>query len=501
MTALRAVAAVICAVFTLMSNPVDLLTRLAPEQKSQLNRLARIELARRAAKEKDILAWGKALFPNKFPLPFCDMHRYFVEIRHKNFTSVEAPRGHAKTTIRCFLIPIFQALEEPDTFKHYLNVQATDEKSLAVNRSIKTEFEENRELIALYGDQRSERWTDAQFAIKRGPVFTARSAGQSIRGIHWKNLRPDWIAVDDLYNTEDDANNPDSTQKKNDWFWGTLYNSRAKGQYTVVGVQGTAVNKYDLMELLKQDKTCESRSFKAIPNMAARTILWPELNSYESLMIDQERMGSLIFSREFQNERRDETTCIVKQSWLDGWEFDPATLRFDQTEKIIAVKLGVDPSIGESHESDATGVALVYKTKAADGPGNRFYIMGLWNERISLNERILLLDRIRQAQPSGRQITQAPIEAIAGFKDFCAEVKRRTNLPVREIAMVKDKISVLESRSHYFENHKVKINKNISKNLRDMLLYQLTTNYPKHDDLRDAVLLTLEEDTGWGWVG
>ena len=83
---------------------------LTDEQGYALGRMARIELAKRYAKEKNILGWGKTLFPEKFPLPFCkELHEYFVEVRIEPFTSTEAPRNHSKTTIRCFLIPLFHA--------------------------------------------------------------------------------------------------------------------------------------------------------------------------------------------------------------------------------------------------------------------------------------------------------------------------------------------------------------------------------------------------------
>ncbi len=61
---------------------------------------------------------------------------------------------------------------------------------------------------------------------------------------------------------------------------------------------------------------------------------------------------------------------------------------------------------------------------------------------------------------------------------------------------MKDKISNIESKSHYFENHKVHINRRLGDkvtkdglNLKDAIVYQLTTNYPQHDDLRDSLLL------------
>jgi len=161
---------------------------------------------------------------------------------------------------------------------------------------------------------------------------------------------------------------------------------------------------------------------------------------------------------------------------------------------LVESRLGCDPSIGKNMQDDFTGVALVRKIKEVDASGNSYYIEELWNEHLSLNKRVNLLEKISQDQPAGLPLNRVIIEGVAGFKDFVAEVKRRTNLPVREANATKDKISHLESKSHYFENGKVFLSNKIPRRLRDMLVHQLTTNYPKKDDLRDALLLTLDDN-------
>ena len=99
------------------------------------------------------------------------------------------------------------------------------------------------------------------------------------------------------------------------------------------------------------------------------------------------------------------------------------------------------------------------------------------------------------------KVNKVRIESIAGFKDFTAEVIRRTNLPVDEIDHVKDKITNLQNKSHFFENGKVFINKNIDPVKKDKLINQLTTNHPKNDDIRDAVLLCIDEEGGqWAFI-
>jgi uncharacterized protein YeeX (DUF496 family) len=449
-----------------------------------------IDLIRREAKDKNILAWGKLLFPEKFNLPFCsELHGYFVETRHELFLNTEAPRNHAKTAIECFLIAIFQALEEPDTFRHYLNVQETATKAAGINLTIREELETNENLRSVYGNQvNPAKWTERQFVLSNGVIFTAIGAGESIRGLNYKNIRPDYIIVDDLYG-EDDINNVESTTKKNRWFWGALYPARAKSRKCCIHVQGTAINKADLMYELKSKERWASKTFQAIKDFDKQIVLWPELNTFESLMADKEDMGSVIFSREMQNERRDDATSIIKESWLSYYE---GVIPGDET--VIAHRLGCDPSIGEKEQNDFTGLADVHVTRLKGETSLRFYINEVYQEHLSLDGRVKQLE----SWQNRKHCTDARIEGIAGFKDFVAEVRRRTNLPVTEIDHVKDKITNLENKSKWFENKKVFINKNMSPKMLNLLIEQLTNNYPTHDDIRDAVLLCIDEQRNIG---
>lgn len=476
---------------------------ITPEIEVEIAHQSAVFLAKYYAAKKDILNWGRILFPEKFTLPFCkEMHEYFVSIRGHVATNVEAPRGHAKTTVKCFLIPIFQALEEPEEFQHYLNVQATDAKALAVNRSIKLELEENEDLRRIYGNQMGERWTDQQFVLRNGVIFTAVSAGQSIRGINYRNARPDYIILDDLYNTEEDINNPDSTIKKNEWFWGSLYPCRAKGKRCSIHIQGTAVNEEDLLEMLKKNGEWESKTFRALKDSG--DVLWPELNSRESLEVDRVNMGSIIFERELQNIRRDDATSIIKRRWLQF--YDPTDLHrrlmaYDKHFFLKSVKLCVDPSAKEKEENDFTGVALILETGYDDSDVSEFWIENVWNLKLSLDGRVMLLDSIGKARARELAITDCRIESIGGFHDFTSEVIRRTGLPVTEIERVKDKITNRENKSKHFENKRVWINKSMDPVLLDILIHQLTNNHPRYDDVCDAVLLSIDDvGAGWGFV-
>lgn len=478
---------------------------LSPEQRAALHHLARVAAAKKCAEEGDVLGWGRALFPEKFPKPFCrELHEYLAEIMSEPRTVTEAPRGHAKTTIKCFLVPLYLALNHPDLFHHFLNVQSTQAKALAVNTSIQFELENNRELIALYGVQKTTlKWTDQQFVTAKGIIFTAVGTGQSIRGLNYRNKRPDYIVVDDLYD-EEDVNNVDATEKKNAWFWGSLYPARAATRVTSIHVQGTAVNDADLLALLKDKRGWRTNSFSAIKDWEKWIPLWPEAHSAEDLKQDYDTMPRIIFMREMQNSRRDAGTSIVKPEWLNNWEYDPSTLGLGTQRIVLGVRLIIDPSIGKKKENDASGFAVIMKTQSVVVPSAlpTYYIEELYNERLSLQDRLDLAKRIEVGRRAEARLTEGAVESISGFDDFGDLVSKTLTVPVTRINKVPDKVSHLEKKSQFFQNGRVFISMHISPELRAELKKQLTTNHPRHDDLRDAVLHGLDDESGnWSsWV-
>ena len=483
---------------------------LSGPQVREYKRMMRLDIAKKAAAEGDVLTWGRMLMPAKFSLPFCeDLHGYFVSVRKERFVSTEAPRGHGKTVVGCFLIPLFQGLVEPDTFKMYLNVQANTEKALAVNRAIKIEIEQNEMIRALYGNQiGQDRWTDAIFVLKNGVIYSADGAGASIRGINYRNTRPDYIVCDDLFETDQDANSPTNTEKKNAWFFSALYPALAQDRPTSVHVTGTAVNRYDIYEKLRTDSSVRSRSFKAVIDWDKKIVLWPGLKTVEEFEAMRIRMGSLIFAREFQNERRDDSSSIIKLAWLypeDGsknWEYDPAALKFDEHFSYQAGVVSLDPSIGSKKNSDKSGYALVIRGQRDDGSLPVFYIENLVNELHSFIQRIDTIKELISGRPSERPITKVRVEAIAGFRDVAERIAASVAVPADLIDHVPNKLVNLERKSNVFENRRVFLNMHIASALKAELTEQLVVNVPRHDDLRDAVLMGLDEvQQDWSaWV-
>jgi len=439
-------------------------------------------------RKSSVLNWGKYYFPDKFDKAFCpDLHNYLVDNMHTSQTATLAPRGHAKTTISCFLIPTYLALNFPEKYQHFLNVQSTTSKAINVNVTIKEEFENNEKLIADYGEIVGPgKWTEKQFVLANGVIFSAIGAGESVRGIHYKNKRPDYMVIDDLYDDED-AYNIERIKKKERWFWASLYKAMSTSKQSVIHIQGTAIHRLDLMHRLALQKNWHTKKFQAVTDWVKEVVLWPENNTFKTLMTDRAQMGAIAFDREMQNECRSDAESKVKMEHIRY--FDGA---IPDEEDLEWLWCGIDPAIGEKSHNDFTGKVWVAKTSYEN-----YYVLGAENCKMSFHKNLEHTMRLYDTY----QFDLVKIESISAFKLYGDELRRTTGIPVRLITAVKDKLSRLEKQSAKFENGKVFISTDIDRETREELVEQITNNNPPHDDLRDALLLCLEDDKGRLGIG
>jgi len=210
-------------------------------------------------------------------------------------------------------------------------------------------------------------------------------------------------------------------------------------------------------------------------------------------------MPIVIFSREFMCERRDDATSIVKKEWLQNWEYDPVDLKFDAHFQYVGGILGIDPSIGKNAENDPAGYAFVIKAQRNDGSLPIYYIEALTNKCMSQQDRLDEAKAYCSNRPRERPATQVNVEGISGFADFGDTVAKSVSVPCTVISRVPDKITHLEKKSHYFQNKRIFLNRNIDPDLKKALVHQLTTNHPKHDDVRDALLHALDDESSSNW--
>lgn len=446
----------------------------------------------------DIISWGRYYLEDKFDLPSCnELHYYLAETAQDPFTDTMAPRGHGKTIIRCVLIPIYLALNFPGRYRHFLNIQSTSTKAASINLAIRIEFEQNERIRADYGDQViPEKWTEKQFVLANGSIFTAIGSGESVRGLNYRNVRPDYVITDDLYD-EDAVENPNIVRKINRWFWSSIYKCVATGRNVCFHLIGTAISREDLMHTLAKNSRWKFRKFQAVLDWDAGELLWHEnpLNTIEKQRQDKSDMGSIIYEREMQNEVRDDLSAIVKSGWIKFYDGRKILTKSDAEnaqkmdalaeipEYAVSITGGIDPAEKTKEQNDFTAKIGAIKTNL----GNH-YIFDATNQKLSFHANL------EDIKAWGKRFlfSRVKIETNKGEALF-TEIKRTTSIPMVGIHETRDKTSRFIGQSAKFENGKVYISMLIPESIRGELVEQITTNNPPHDDMRDALLLAIEE--------
>ena len=105
-------------------------------------------------------------------------------------------------------------------------------------------LEFNQRIINDYEEQKREGdWSDGEFSTKLGVSFRAIGAGQSPRGTRKDEVRPDIVLVDD-YDTDEDCRNPDTVDKKWQWFEKAAFPTRSISKPLLVIFCGNIIAEY-----------------------------------------------------------------------------------------------------------------------------------------------------------------------------------------------------------------------------------------------------------------
>ena len=322
-----------------------------------------------------IYGFTNSLLISRFdkPRPTPEFHKTLWRLmcdEHKK-VAIAAPRGHAKSTAVthsfvlanvCFRIK-----------KHVLIVSDTEGQAVDFLRDIKAEFLENEDLIQLFGILKlvKDRENEVVVMFKDGEQFriVAKGSEQKVRGIKWRNIRPDLIVGDDLENDEI-VMNEERRHKFMRWFYGALM--PCGGEDTHIRIVGTILHLDSLLEGLmpelgheatvdeelvswwqpevykewcaKQGKEHRPKSWKSLRFKAHNSdfteILWPERFTAEDFKEKRqdyvERGFPEGYSQEYLNYPLDESLAYFKQR-----DFLPLTQHDKPEEYYVACDLAI----------------------------------------------------------------------------------------------------------------------------------------------------------------
>lgn len=241
------------------------------------------------------IEWIKFFFPNFAKYEFAPFQIRAIKriLAHDEWFEVLSwSRELAKSTITMFIV-LFLVLTGRK--RNIILSSNSKENAIRLLAPYRAMLEANGRIIAYYGKQMTlGTWTESEFITKGGVAFRALGAGQSPRGSRNEAIRPDMLLVDD-FDTDEDCKNPDTIQKRWEWWENALYPTRSISEPTVVIFCGNIIAK-DCCVV----RAGEMADHWDIVNIRDKNGLstWPEKNSEE----DIDRVLSKISRKAAQGE-------------------------------------------------------------------------------------------------------------------------------------------------------------------------------------------------------
>jgi len=315
------------------------------------------------------------------------------EVEEKRF-ALAAPRGHAKSTLLTFIYTMHAMLFEKAKF--IVIISASEDIAKRFVRTVRDEFEYNEDIKWLFGDLKTDKWSETEFTITNKATLIAKGRGAQLRGLQQHGKRPDLVICDDL---EDDELVLSELRRMDleNWFVSALLPAVDPIVGKVVLV-GTVLHMDSLLNRLLNPELYPdftTRKYQAIQKDGST--LWPERYPPEKLEKEKQNYmtkGKLSkFFMEYQNDPAPDEAAKFRQEYFQYFEDLPP-------RQEIALEMFVDLGGGGASKENADPTAMV--VIGLDNE-NTFYVHDYVNRRFGTDTNAMIntmFDLARKHQPS-----------------------------------------------------------------------------------------------------
>lgn len=271
------------------------------------------------------------------------------------YVAVAAPRGHAKSSAGTLSFALAALCFG---FRDFcLIVSATEKQAVDHVQEIKIQLEENEELREAFGIHGLSKDNETELICHIGDrVFKvlAKGAGQKLRGMKWRNKRPNLVIVDDLEEDEQ-VRSKERRISLSNWFTSALL--PLGGDEALFRVFGTILHADSLLMGLLNSKSWKSRTYRAHASFDDFSdILWPEkfpedrLRLLRQQYIDKNNPSG--YAQEMLNIPLAESDRYFRPEWF---------IPLKEEDRGIPMRFysAVDFAISQSERADRTAIVTV----------------------------------------------------------------------------------------------------------------------------------------------
>lgn len=420
-------------------------------------------------------------------------HRQLVEILEaeaEEAVGVIGFRGSAKSTFCSFAYPLWCAIFKKYNFIILINDTVQQVKLNIAN--IKAEIEENefiKEDFPHVLNTNANKWTETELKIGKDIFILGKSRGQKIRGLRFRQWRPQLIIIDDPedYEWTRKKANRDKTER---WLNSEVVPAQEEFKCKMI-VIGNLLHKDALMGRIKKRGTFKMFEFSLLD--AQGNITWkgkyPDMDAVNKQK--DKVSNSVIWQREYLLKIIAEEEQVITENDITYYDNDRLTLKGDLGIKPIDAGGALDLAISEKQTADYTAMVCGLMAKeylslnilTGEQKGTKIlYIKpNPINKRIDLEQTINEVSVASASMPVGNKIW---VEAVAYQKAIIKEM-RKMGLPILEISPIGDKRARLETVAMYIKQGLVRFPRIGCEALLEQLFGFGTE---EHDDMVDALV-------------
>ena len=455
---------------------------------------------RRHVAEQSLLAFALIYLGHHFELEPADFHLALVDVLEdpaQDAVEVIGFRGSAKTTYCSLAFLAWVIVFKKYNFLILLN-ETTDQMKLNI-ASLKKEFEENDLMMYDFPNTRNKtfKWADQHLEFDDVYIL-GRSRGQKVRGIKWKQYRPQVIILDDPESLEW-TQKQENRNKTERWFNSEVVPAQDELKCKMVLI-GNLLHNDALMMRIKKRNIYKVLEFPLLDWKTGRITWKGKYPNMEAVDRQRKKIGSSsAWSREYLLKVISEEDQVIKEHEITKYPVSILSEKDDNDRLKYPIKnggTGIDLAISEKQTADFTtmvsGVKVNYLGK------DRILIKpNPINLRLDFHDTIKTAKRQFESLPIGSKLF---VEDVGYQKAAIQEMKRK-GLPVKGLRPISDKRARLETVSVWIKDGTVMF---ADIGCEELLTQLLNFGVEEHDDLVDALvylIFGLVNKTGSSVVG
>lgn len=315
-------------------------------------------------KRLEILA--SKLFPSYCQFAPSKVHTKLGELltqSEKNIVIV-LPRGFGKSIYTWLFFPAWNVLA--GKYRYIVYIASSKEKAIMQFRTFRAELE-SHSLLRSCVEILSNRVDMIEYLDKltgKMHMIACYGAGQNLRGLRYKEHRPDIVILDDIEDFEE-VQSKEQRQKLKEWFFADVLPLSVAGRFFIIG---TILHEDSFLNSLVTEPPEGFEVLKYAILDGHGNSIWPErfpVSKIQQIKEEYHKRGLLhIFYAEYMNEPIADETRTFKKEWFQY--FNPKDIDLER----CSVYTAVDLAISEKETADYTAVVTV-----AVSPENHWFVL------------------------------------------------------------------------------------------------------------------------------